>query len=94
MDRFEAMKVFVTAVEEGSLAAAGRRLKRSPAAVTRAVAFLERRIGIQLLHRTTRALKLSEAGDRYVVACRRVLANLNFFEPAGNLRSAALKEKT
>src|SRR5580693_1632072 len=70
------MKVFVIAVEEGSLAGAGRRLKRSPAAVTRAVASLERRIGVELLHRTTRALKLSEAGYRYVAACRRVLADL------------------
>jgi DNA-binding transcriptional LysR family regulator len=76
VDRFEAMKVFVTAVEEGSLAAASRRLKRSPAAVSRAIASLERPIGIELLHRTTRALKLSEAGDRYMVACRRVLADL------------------
>jgi len=76
MDRFEAMKVFVTAAEEGSLAGASRRLKRSPAAVSRAIAALEGRIGAELLHRTTRALKLSEAGDRYVVACRRVLADL------------------
>jgi DNA-binding transcriptional LysR family regulator len=76
MDRFEAMKVFVTAAEAGSLAAASRRLKRSPAAVSRAIAALEGRIGAELLHRTTRALKLSEAGDRYVVACRRVLADL------------------
>ena len=76
MDRLEAMKVFVTAVEEGSLAAASRRLKRSPAAVGRAIACLEGRVGTELLHRTTRALKLSEAGDRYVIACRRVLADL------------------
>jgi DNA-binding transcriptional LysR family regulator len=76
VDWFEAMKVFVTAVEEGSLAAASRRLKRSPAAVSRAIASLEGRIGTELLHRTTRVLKLSEAGDRYVVACRRVLADL------------------
>jgi DNA-binding transcriptional LysR family regulator len=76
MDRFEAMKVFVTTAEEGSLAAASRRLKRSPAAVSRAIAFLEGHIGTELMHRTTRVLKLSEAGDRYVVACRRVLADL------------------
>jgi DNA-binding transcriptional LysR family regulator len=76
VDRIEAMKVFVTTVEEGSLAAASRRLKRSPAAVSRAIASLEGRIGTELLYRTTRALKLSEAGDRYVVASRRVLADL------------------
>lgn len=77
MDRIEAMKVFVAAVDEGSLAAAGRRLKRSPAAVSRAIAFLEAHVGVELLHRTTRALKLSEAGERYVAACRRVLAELD-----------------
>jgi len=76
MDRIDAMKVFVAAVEEGSLAGAGRRLKRSPAAVTRAITFLEAHVGVELLHRTTRALKLSEAGERYVAACRRVLADL------------------
>ena len=41
MDRIDAMKVFVSAVDEGSLAGAGRRLRRSPAAVSRAIAFLE-----------------------------------------------------
>jgi DNA-binding transcriptional LysR family regulator len=48
MDRLDAMKVFVTAVDEGSLAAAGRKLGRSPAAVSRAIAFLEKRIGTEL----------------------------------------------
>jgi DNA-binding transcriptional LysR family regulator len=76
MDRIDAMKVFVSAVDEGSLAGAGRRLGRSPAAVSRAIAFLEQHVGAELLHRTTRSLKLSEAGERYVAACRRVLVDL------------------
>jgi DNA-binding transcriptional LysR family regulator len=76
MDRIDAMKVFVSAVDEGSLAGAGRRLGRSPAAVSRAIAFLEAHVGAELLHRTTRSLKLSEAGDRYAAACRRVLIDL------------------
>jgi DNA-binding transcriptional LysR family regulator len=76
MDRIDAMKVFVSAAVEGSLAAAGRRLGRSPAAVSRAIAFLEAHVGAELLHRTTRSLKLSEAGERYVSACRRVLIEL------------------
>ncbi len=76
MDRIDAMKVFVSAVDEGSLAGAGRRLGRSPAAVSRAIAFLEHHVGAELLHRTTRSLKLSEAGERYVAACRRVLVDL------------------
>jgi len=45
MDRLDAMKVFVVAVDEESLAAAGRKLGRSPAAVSRAIAFLEERVG-------------------------------------------------
>ena len=76
MDRIDAMKVFVSAVDEGSLAGAGRRLGRSPAAVSRAIAFLEQHVGAELLHRTTRSLKLSEAGERYAAACRRVLLEL------------------
>jgi DNA-binding transcriptional LysR family regulator len=76
MDRFDAMKVFVTALDEGSLAGAARRLKRSPTAVSRALTFLEAHVGVELLHRTTRTLKLSEAGERYATACRRVLTDL------------------
>jgi DNA-binding transcriptional LysR family regulator len=76
MDRIDAMKVFVATVDEGSLAGAGRRLSRSPAAVSRAIAFLEAHVGAELLHRTTRSLKLSEAGERYAAACRRVLVDL------------------
>ncbi len=76
MDRLDAMKVFVLAVDEGSLAAAGRKLGRSPAAVSRAIAFLEQRLGAELLHRTTRSIKLSVEGERYVEVCRRVLAEL------------------
>ncbi|GGC87772.1 LysR family transcriptional regulator [Chelatococcus reniformis] len=70
------MKVFVTTLDEGSLAGAGRRLGRSPAAVSRALALLEAHVGVQLLHRTTRSIRLSEAGERYAAACRRVLTDL------------------
>ncbi|MGY4571592.1 LysR family transcriptional regulator [Bradyrhizobium pachyrhizi] len=76
MDRIDAMKVFVAAVDEGSLAGAGRKLRRSPAAVSRAIAFLEHHVGAELLHRTTRSLKLSDAGQRYAAACRRILSEL------------------
>jgi DNA-binding transcriptional LysR family regulator len=76
MDRIDAMKVFVAILDEGSLAGAGRRLGRSPAAVSRAIAFLEEHTGTALLHRTTRTIKLSEAGERYAAACRRILTDL------------------
>jgi DNA-binding transcriptional LysR family regulator len=98
MDRLDAMKVFVAALDEGSLAAAGRKLGRSPAAVSRAVGFLEDHVGVQLLHRTTRSSRLSEAGEHYAAACRRVLTDLTEAEnvaagerstPRGTLSVAA-----
>lgn len=76
MDRIDAMKVFVAALDEGSLAGAGRRLGKSPAAVSRAIQFLEQHVGAELIHRTTRSLRLSEAGERYLAACRRMLIDL------------------
>ncbi|WID94797.1 LysR family transcriptional regulator [Bosea vestrisii] len=76
MDRLEAMRVFVSALDEGSLAGAGRRLGRSAPAVTRAINALEGHIGARLLDRTTRMIRLTEAGERYAAACRRVLVDL------------------
>src|ERR1700722_20072385 len=70
------MKVLVTALDEGSLAGAGRRLGRSPAAISRAIAFLEASVGAELLHRTTRSIKTSGAGEHYAAACRRALTDL------------------
>jgi len=70
------MTAFVAAVDEGSLAAAARRLNRSPAMLTRAVVSLEQRIGARILHRTTRTIRLTEVGERYIATCRRVLAEL------------------
>ena len=98
MDRIDAIKVFVATLDEGSLAGASRKLGRSPAAVSRAVAFLESQAGVPLLHRTTRSSKLSEVGERYAVVCRRLLTELNAFEilaanershPGGTLSIAA-----
>jgi DNA-binding transcriptional LysR family regulator len=77
IDRLDSMRVFVTALNEGSLARAGQRLGRSPAAITRAVAALESHIGTQLLHRTTRRLQLTQSGERYAAVCRHVLAELD-----------------
>src|SRR5258706_16351383 len=70
------MKVFIAALDEGGLRKAGRKLGRSPAAISRALAFLEAHVGVTLLHRTTRSFKLSEAGERYAVVFRRVILDL------------------
>lgn len=73
MDRYHAMRVFVRVSDPGSFAEAGRQLHLSPPAVTRAVAALEDTIGARLLIRTTRSVKLTQAGGRYVGDCRRIL---------------------
>jgi DNA-binding transcriptional LysR family regulator len=73
MDRFQEMQVFSAVAQEQGFSAAARRLGMSAASVTRAVAALERRIGTQLLTRTTRSVHLSEAGQRYLEDCRRIL---------------------
>jgi DNA-binding transcriptional LysR family regulator len=62
MDRLDELGVFVRIVEEGSLVRAASRLRRSPPAVTRALAALEDRIGVRLIDRTTRRLAPTEAG--------------------------------
>lgn len=75
MDRFQSMSIFVAVAEEGGFAAAARRLRISPPAVTRAVAALEQRLGVKLLHRTTRHVSTTDAGRRYLEDARRVLAD-------------------
>ena len=76
MDRFQEMQVFMAVAHDQGFAAAARRLGLSAASVTRAVAALEVRIGAQLLIRTTRTVQLTEAGQRYLEDCRRILADI------------------
>jgi DNA-binding transcriptional LysR family regulator len=73
MDRLHQMAVFVAVAEESGFAAAARRLRMSPPAVTRAVAFLEQRLGVRLLMRTTRLVRTTDAGARYLEDARRIL---------------------
>ena len=67
------MTVFVAVAEEESFAAAARRLHMSPPAVTRAVAGLEERLGVRLFTRTTRQVRPTDAGSRYLEDVRRIL---------------------
>ncbi|WP_454676556.1 LysR family transcriptional regulator [Achromobacter marplatensis] len=73
MNRFHEMTVFLAVAEARSFAAAARRLEMSAPTVTRSVAALEHRLGVLLLVRTTRSLRLTEAGERYAADCRRIL---------------------
>src|SRR5258708_2713505 len=78
MDRLDELAIFVRIVEEGSLARAASRLRRSPPAVTRALASLEDRIGLRLIDRTTRRLAPSEAGRALYDRARALVAD---YEP-------------
>jgi DNA-binding transcriptional LysR family regulator len=73
MDRLQELAVLVAVVDHGSLAAAARRLRRSPPAVTRALAALEARVGMRLIERTTRRLSPTEAGRAIAERARAVL---------------------
>lgn len=67
------MTVFVAVAEEQGFAAAARRLRMSPPAVTRAIALLEQRLGVRLLTPTTRLVRTTDAGARYLEDARRIL---------------------
>ena len=75
MDRLDELAIFVRIVEEGSLARAAARLRRSPPAVTRALAALEGRLGLRLIDRTTRRLAPSEAGRAFYDKARLLVAD-------------------
>lgn len=76
MDRFSEMQIFVAVAESEGFAAGARKLKISPPAATRAVADLEHRLGIKLLNRTTRYVRVTDAGQRYLDDCKRILAQV------------------
>ncbi len=73
MDDLRSMAVFAETVDAGSMSAAARRLGMSPSAVSQTICALEEGGGVVLLHRSTRKLRLTEAGERYYPHCRRVI---------------------
>lgn len=70
------MQVFVTVGEESGFASASRKLDVSPAAVTRAIVALEEQLGVRLLLRTTRNVRMTDAGRQYFDAARAILASI------------------
>lgn len=82
MDRFHHLQVYVAVAEEQGFAAAARRLQLSPPAITRAVASLEETLGVKLLNRTTRHVRATEAGLRYLEDARHILAGLEAADEA------------
>jgi DNA-binding transcriptional LysR family regulator len=98
MDRWQAMRIFVKVAETESFAESARTMHMSAPAVTRAVAALEELIGARLFVRTTRSVKMTEAGTRYFEDCRRILSDIaeaeaaaagSYATPAGTLAVTA-----
>jgi DNA-binding transcriptional LysR family regulator len=82
VDRFEGMRVFAAVASARSFAQAARMLGLSAPAVSRAVVALEKRLGAQLVRRTTRSVSLTEAGLRFHADCTRILADVAGAETA------------
>lgn len=76
MSHQQDLDVFVQVVKSGSFAKAADELQLNPSAVSRRISHLEQRLGVQLLHRTTRSLSLTEAGERYFNRCLSILADI------------------
>lgn len=82
MDQLHLMQVYVAVAEEQGFASGARRLKMSPPAVTRAVAALEEKLGVKLLNRTTRYVRTTEAGKRYLEDARRIIQEVELANEA------------
>ena len=77
MDRITSLRVFARAAQVGSLSGAARQLDMSPAMAAKHVDALEARLGVRLLHRSTRKLALTDAGATYLHAVQRILADID-----------------
>ncbi|WP_394559436.1 LysR family transcriptional regulator [Aquipseudomonas alcaligenes] len=73
MDTLHSMRIFVRVIDTGSFTAAAQAMDLSTAQVSRLVSELEQQLQTRLLHRTTRRLALTEAGERYLQRCRQIL---------------------
>lgn len=80
MDGFSDLSFFALLMKQGSLAAAAQQLGITPSAASKRLAALERRLGVRLLHRTTRRISLTPEGETYLVEGTRVLEELETLE--------------
>lgn len=95
MDQISDMRAFVQVIQRGSFSAAAEDLSLTPSAVSKLVSRLEDRLGVRLLHRTTRRLALTPEGETYLVRARDILGAIDDAEtevarasttPRGKLR--------
>lgn len=90
MDRIDAMRTFITVVNEGAFSRAAERLQMSPQLVSKYVSQLEQHLGVRLLNRTTRKVHLTEAGTGYFQRASQVLDDIDELEKQlGNMQDEA-----
>ena len=77
MDRLEEMRAFARIVDAGSISAAAEQLNLAKSAVSRRLSELEKRLGVQLLRRTTRRLSLTDSGRSFYARCVQILADVD-----------------
>lgn len=80
MDTFSDLRFFALLMKEGSLAAAAQQMGITPPAASRRLAQLEHRLGVRLLHRTTRRMSLTPEGETYLLDGARILSDLEALE--------------
>ncbi|UGA57668.1 LysR family transcriptional regulator [Vibrio sp. VB16] len=80
MDKIDTMKTFLMVVQEGSFSKAAEKLNMSPQLVSKYVLALEDNLRTRLLHRTTRKVSTTEAGDRYYLRCQQVIEDIEDME--------------
>lgn len=93
-DRTAEMETFLSVAQAGSLSAAARELELTPSAVSRIMTRIEKRLGVRLIVRSTRSLRLTSEGESYALAARRILKDLDDTEttianrgsPSGNIK--------
>jgi len=88
MDKFIEMQAFVNVADAGSFVKAAEALDVSKAAISRHVAELESRLGVRLLHRTTRKLSLTPEGEVFLARCRELLGGVDEAEAEITSRSS------
>lgn len=81
-DRFSLIEAFVAVAQEASFSIAAERLSQASSTISRRISRLERSLGVLLLHRTTRRVALTEAGQLHFAACKEILTNLSDAELA------------
>ena len=91
MDQLNSMRMFVSIADKKSFKGAAEEMELSPSVITKHLSALEKHLGVSLLERTTRQVKLTEIGQSYLVKCRHIIDEIDSFEASLTNRTGQLK---